>query len=41
MKSMYLAFLAAILIAVIAHFGLDYAGFSSRDVTSGPAVRLD
>ncbi|MCV2869223.1 hypothetical protein OEW28_11350 [Defluviimonas sp. WL0002] len=41
MKSMYLAFLASALIAVAAHFGLDYAGFSTRDVTSGPDVRLD
>ena len=41
MKAMYLAFLVAILIAVVAHFGLDYAGFSARDMTSGPDVRLD
>jgi len=35
------AFLAAVLIAVAAHFALDYAGFSTRDVASGPDVRLD
>lgn len=41
MKSMYLAFLAIIGIAVAADYGLDRAGFSIQDVTSGPAVRLD
>jgi len=41
MKAMGYAFAAAALIALVAHFGLDYAGFSTRDVASGPAVRLD
>jgi hypothetical protein len=26
---------------VLADVGLDYAGFSSQDVTSSPSVRLD
>jgi len=41
MKSMYLAFLSIIVIAVLADFGLHNAGFSAQDVTSGPSVRLD
>ncbi|SEO45048.1 hypothetical protein SAMN04490248_105129 [Salinihabitans flavidus] len=41
MKSMIFAFLAVAVIAVAADFGLDYAGFSSQDATSGPSVRLD
>lgn len=41
MKSMFLAFVAIAAIAVAADVGLDYAGFSTQDVTSGPAVRLD
>ncbi|MEZ5733392.1 MAG: hypothetical protein R3D97_13845 [Paracoccaceae bacterium] len=41
MKSMYLAFLAIAVIAVIADIGLGHAGFSVEDVTAGPAVRLD
>ncbi len=41
MKSMWLAFAAIIVLAVIADFGLNYAGFSTADVTSGPSVRLD
>ncbi|WP_255417438.1 hypothetical protein [Pseudorhodobacter sp. E13] len=41
MKSMYLAFLAIAVVAVVAYFGLGYAGFSSQEVTSSPAVRLN
>jgi hypothetical protein len=41
MKSMYIAFLAVAVIAVLANFGLDYAGFSASERTSGPSVRLD
>jgi hypothetical protein len=41
MKSMYLAFLAIVVLAVAADFALDRAGFSIQEVTSGPAVRLD
>lgn len=41
MKVMAFAFLTAIAIAVIADLALDRAGFSSREVTSGPNVRLD
>ena len=41
MKSMYLAFLAIAVIAVAADLGLDYAGLSTAEVTTGPAVRLD
>lgn len=38
---MLLAFLTIAVVAVLADFGLGYAGFSVQDVTSGPAVRLD
>ena len=41
MKSMYLAFLAMVVVAVVADFGLHNAGFSAKEETSGPAVRLD
>ena len=41
MKSMYLAFLAIVLLSVAADYALDYAGFSTQDVTTGPYVRLD
>lgn len=42
MKSMYLAFLAAIVIAVGAGFALHRAGFSSAErTTSADNVRLD
>ncbi|MDZ4096922.1 MAG: hypothetical protein U1D35_18665 [Paracoccaceae bacterium] len=41
MKPMILAFVAIAVVAVLADFGLDYAGFSAQDTTSGPAVRLD
>jgi hypothetical protein len=41
MKSMYLAFLATVVIAVVASFWLDNAGFSAQEVTSSPSVRLD
>lgn len=41
MKPMFLAFLATVVLAVLADFGLDRAGFSVQDVTAGPSVRLD
>lgn len=41
MKSMYLAFLAIVVLAVAADFSLHRTGFSIQDVTSGPSVRLD
>ena len=41
MKVMLAAFLAAVVIAVAADFGLHRAGFSSQEVTAGPSVRLD
>ncbi|WP_274378822.1 hypothetical protein [Alkalilacustris brevis] len=41
MKAMYLAFAATIVLAVLANIALDRAGFSTEEVTSGPAVRLD
>ncbi|WP_280960203.1 hypothetical protein [Antarcticimicrobium luteum] len=41
MKSMYLAFLAIVALAVLADFGLHRAGFSVQEATSGPSVRLD
>jgi hypothetical protein len=40
MKSMYLAFGAIGLVAVLASVGLDYTGFSAQEVTSSPSVRL-
>lgn len=41
MKAMWLGFAAAALVAVIAHFALDYAGFSAAERQSSAAVRLD
>jgi hypothetical protein len=41
MKSMILAFLAIAALAVAADVGLQYAGFSTQEMTSGPDVRLD
>tara|TARA_R110002124_G_scaffold204702_2_gene371101 strand:+ start:361 stop:486 length:126 start_codon:yes stop_codon:yes gene_type:complete len=41
MKSMYLAFLSIVVIAVLADYGLQNAGFSAQEETSGPATRLD
>ena len=40
MKSMYLAFVAIGLVAVLAGVGLGFAGFSAQEVTSSPSVRL-
>jgi hypothetical protein len=40
MKSMYLAFLAIGVVAVLASVGLGYAGFSAQDMTSSSSVRL-
>lgn len=40
MKTMLVAFAATIVIAVVADFGLDYAGFSAAEQTTGNAVRL-
>lgn len=39
MKAMLLAFLAIAVIAVGADVVLDNSGFSTRETTSGPAVR--
>lgn len=41
MKSMYLAFAAIAAVAILADLGLARAGFSTAEVTAGPAVRLD
>ena len=41
MKAMLTAFLAIVVIAVGAYFGLQEAGFSSSDRQTGDAVRLD
>ncbi|MDH5452310.1 MAG: hypothetical protein OEY05_01670 [Paracoccaceae bacterium] len=41
MRSMFLAFLAIAVIAVAADLGLDRAGFSSQEASTGAAVRLD
>ena len=41
MKSMLLAFLAIIVIAVAADFALDHVGFSTASRTVGDAVRVD
>ena len=41
MKTMFLAFLAIAVIAVVADLGLARAGFSTKDVTTAPSVRLD
>lgn len=38
---MFLAFLATAVIAVGAYLALDNAGFSTREITTGPSVRLD
>ncbi|WP_267905435.1 hypothetical protein [Halovulum marinum] len=40
MKAMLAAFVAIALIAVAASYGLDRAGFSTPERTSGDAVRL-
>ncbi len=39
MKAMPIAFLAIAAIAVGAEIALDFIGFSTREITSGPAVR--
>ncbi len=41
MKAMWTAFAAIALIAVVAWFGLEQAGFSAAEQASGAAVRLD
>jgi hypothetical protein len=41
MRSMFLAFLAIAVIAIAADLGLDRAGFSSQEASTGAAVRLD
>ena len=41
MKAMLAAFAAIVIIAIAADFGLERAGFSSADRTTGAAVRLD
>ncbi|WP_275041302.1 hypothetical protein [Loktanella sp. S4079] len=40
MRTMLLAFACASLIAVIAYFGLNAAGFDAASSTAGPSVRL-
>ena len=40
MKVMLSAFVATILIAIVASFGLEKAGFSVADQTAGANVRL-
>jgi hypothetical protein len=41
MKTMWIAFAAMALVTVGAWYGLNEAGFSAADQTSGDAVRLD
>ena len=41
MRAMFLAFLAIGVIAVVADVALDQIGFSSQELSAGPAVRLD
>ncbi len=41
MKAMFVGFAAVVVIAIAANILLNRAGFSSQDVHSGPAVRLD
>lgn len=41
MRVMLLAFLATAVIAVVAWYGLQNAGFSTAQETAGPNVRLD
>ncbi|SDY40514.1 hypothetical protein SAMN05444004_101368 [Jannaschia faecimaris] len=41
MKTMFIAFAAALLIAVVADVGLDRIGFSSAERQSTDSVRLD
>jgi len=40
MKAMFVSFAAIIVIAIVANFGLERAGFASDQVNAGPAVRL-
>ena len=41
MKAMFGAFAFAIVVAVVAHFALERAGFSTQDKTTSADVRLD
>lgn len=41
MKAMLAAFVAIVIIAIGANFGLQRAGFSAADRTAGDAVRID
>ncbi len=41
MKAMLAAFVAIAVIAIAANYGLQQAGFSAADRTTGDAVRLD
>ena len=41
MKSMFLAFLTIVLVGFAADYGLHRAGFSSQEMTSGAAVRVN
>ncbi|WP_435139967.1 hypothetical protein [Pseudopelagicola sp. nBUS_19] len=41
MKAFLLSCAAIVVISVAAFYGLNYAGFSTKDVASGASVRLD
>ena len=41
MKTMLIAFVGIIVIAVLANYTLNNMGFSAQEQTSGSAVRLD
>lgn len=41
MKAMLTAFVMTAIIAIAADYGLDYAGFSAAEQTSGDSVRLE
>jgi hypothetical protein len=41
MKAMLTGFVAIVVITIVAWYGLGQAGFSSAEVHSGDAVRLD
>lgn len=41
MKAMLIAFVAAGLIAVVAYYGLGYAGFGADERSVSASVRLD
>jgi hypothetical protein len=41
MKAMIAGFAATVVIAVVAHFALQNAGFSAQDQSVSPSVRLE